>query len=82
MAKIVYLRTDKNGTKYYANYTCPRCGGAGGSDKWAFTGWTCYECGGTGESSTPVIEKNILQSIELSWMRELEREKRLRGLSR
>lgn len=24
MAKIVYLRTDKNGTKYYANYTCPR----------------------------------------------------------
>lgn len=27
MAKIVYLRTDKNGTKYYANYTCPRCGG-------------------------------------------------------
>ena len=32
MAKIVYLRTDKNGTKYYANYTCPRCGGAGGSD--------------------------------------------------
>lgn len=35
MAKIVYLRTDKNGTKYYANYTCPRCGGAGGSDKWA-----------------------------------------------
>lgn len=57
MAKIVYLRTDKNGTKYYANYTCPRCGGAGGSDKWSFTGWTCYECGGTGESSTPVIEK-------------------------
>lgn len=57
MAKIVYLRTDKNGTKYYANYTCPRCGGAGGSDKWAFTGWTCYECGGTGESPTPVIEK-------------------------
>lgn len=57
MAKIVYLRTDKNGTKYYANYTCSRCGGAGGSDKWAFTGWTCYKCGGTGESSTPVIEK-------------------------
>ena len=26
--------------------------------------------------------KNILQSIELSWMRELEREQRLRGLSR
>lgn len=55
--KIVYLRTDKNGTKYYANYTCPRCGGAGGGNQWIYTGWTCYECGGTGERSTPVIEK-------------------------
>lgn len=29
-----------------------------------------------------LLKKNILQSIELSWMRELEREQRLRGLSR
>lgn len=49
MSNRVYIRTDKNGTKIYHDYTCPRCGGAGGSDKWAFTGWTCYECGGTGE---------------------------------
>jgi hypothetical protein len=27
---------------------CPRCGGAGGSDKWKFTGWTCYRCNGSG----------------------------------
>lgn len=25
---------------------CSRCGGAGGADKWAFTGWTCFECRG------------------------------------
>ena len=29
-----------------------------------------------------LLKKNILQSIELSWMREPEREQRLRGLSR
>lgn len=27
---------------------CNRCGGAGGSDKWAHTGWTCFDCGGNG----------------------------------
>src|SRR5208282_2709867 len=33
---------------------CSRCGGAGGSDKWAHTGWTCYQCGGTGKGSLVV----------------------------
>ena len=28
---------------------CPRCGGAGGSDKWSFTGWTCNRCNGSGK---------------------------------
>ena len=27
---------------------CSRCGGAGGSAAWAFTGWTCYQCRGSG----------------------------------
>ena len=44
------LRVDKNGTKYWADDTCPRCGGQGGSDAWVYTGWTCYECGGTGKA--------------------------------
>jgi len=26
---------------------CGRCGGAGGSEKWKYTGWTCYQCGGS-----------------------------------
>ena len=44
------IRTDRNGTKYFEGMcTCDRCGGAGGADKWAYTGWTCYECGGTGK---------------------------------
>lgn len=28
---------------------CPRCGGAGGSDNWKFTGWTCNRCLGSGK---------------------------------
>jgi len=27
---------------------CNRCGGAGRSDRWAFTGYTCFDCGGEG----------------------------------
>lgn len=46
--KLHYVRTDKNGTKYYHDYTCKHCGGAGGSDAWVYTGYTCYECGGSG----------------------------------
>lgn len=43
-----YVRTDKNGTKIYYDWTCPRCGGQGESDKWIATGKFCFECGGSG----------------------------------
>lgn len=49
----VYVGTDKNGTKIYHDYTCSRCGGAGGASMWNYTGWTCYKCGGTGRQETP-----------------------------
>lgn len=51
------IKVDKNGTKYWGNMTCPRCGGAGGADQWAYTGWTCYECGGSGQRMTPYVWK-------------------------
>ena len=57
MSNMRYVRTDKNGTKIYHDYTCQRCGGVGGCDKWAYTGWTCYECGGTGEARKPEVIK-------------------------
>lgn len=53
----IYIRTDKNGTRIYHDYTCPRCGGAGQADKWRFTGCTCYECGGSGKRNRPKIIK-------------------------
>lgn len=55
--KRVYIRTDKNGTKYFADYTCKRCGGQGGLPQWTYTGYTCYECGGTGVAAKPDIYK-------------------------
>ena len=57
MSNKKYVRTDKNGTKIYHDYTCPRCGGRGGNDAWTFTGWTCYECGGTGTTIKPQVIK-------------------------
>jgi hypothetical protein len=36
---------------------CNRCGGAGRSDRWAFTGFTCFDCGGEGSRGT--IDVNL-----------------------
>lgn len=53
----IFIRTDKNGTKIYHDYTCPKCGGRGGSDSWAYTGWTCFKCGGRGKTEKPTVIK-------------------------
>ena len=42
-----YVRTDRNGTRYFFDYTCGRCGGRGGWEGWP--GFTCYDCGGSGK---------------------------------
>lgn len=57
MSKMIYIRTDKNGTEIYHDYTCSRCGGVGGSDEWIYTGYTCYECGGSGRRVKPKVYK-------------------------
>lgn len=57
----IYIRTDRNGTKIYHDYTCPRCGGAGESDKWLFTGKVCFECGGSGKRSHPLVVKEYTE---------------------
>ena len=55
--KPIYIKTDKNGTKYYHDYTCPRCAGAGQAEKWRYTGLVCFECGGTGKRAVPKLVK-------------------------
>lgn len=48
------IRIDKNGTKYWADDTCRRCGGAGQRSEWHYTGLTCWGCGGTGRAKCRV----------------------------
>lgn len=54
---LEYVRTDRNGTKIFHDWNCPRCGGAGESDKWIDTGKTCWGCNGTGARPKPSIVK-------------------------
>lgn len=35
---------------------CSRCGGEGGSQKWAHTGFTCFDCGGTGKGRIVTVK--------------------------
>lgn len=73
--KLIYVKTDKNGTKYYHDITCTRCGGLGGCDNWKFTGWTCYKCGGSGITPlTPQVVKVYTPEYEAKL--KAQREKR------
>ena len=43
------VRTDKNGTKYYEDYTCPKCGGSGYISCYGHVeGGRCFKCNGSG----------------------------------
>lgn len=64
MSKKVFIKTDKNGTKIYHDYTCKRCGGLGASEAWRFTGMTCYECGGSGIAPKPSIIREYTPEYE------------------
>lgn len=78
MARVL-IRIDRNGTKYWADDTCKRCGGAGQRSEWYYTGLTCYECGGTGHT-TPRIEKEYTQEYaDLLKERRLAREAKKLG---
>lgn len=73
--ELEYIKTDKNGTKIYHDWTCPRCGGAGESEAWAYTGRTCYECEGSGRRHKPAIVKYYTPEYEAQLF--AKREKRL-----
>lgn len=49
------FHTDAKGAFTLRTKKCSRCGGAGGADKWKFTGWTCFDCGGKGTAGTETI---------------------------
>lgn len=68
MMELQYVRTDRNGTKYFYDWNCPRCGGAGESDNWYRTGRTCFECGGSGRRNTPKTVKEYTPEYEAKLM--------------
>ena len=76
---IKYIRTDKNGTKIFHDYTCPRCGGEGYSSMWMYTGGYCYACGGSGMRSRPKVVKEYTDEYldKLEARRREREEKRL-----
>jgi hypothetical protein len=57
MERRKLIRTDRNGTKIFEDWTCPRCGGEGWAGQWKYTGVTCFRCGGSGLRNRPVIVK-------------------------
>ena len=72
----VLIRVDRNGTKYFeGNVPCSRCGGAGGADKWQFTGWKCYNCGGSGKQHGRWKEYTPEYEAKLAQRRQARREK-------
>ena len=49
-----YVRTDRNGTRYFEDPTCGRCGGRGVIDCYKYVeGGICFECGGSGIAHNP-----------------------------
>jgi hypothetical protein len=42
---------------------CNRCGGAGRSDRWAFTGFVCFDCGGAGGRNA---ERKVYSAAKLA----------------
>jgi len=42
------IKIDRNGTKHFRVWTCPKCGGKGKDSAWSKSGWYCFKCGGTG----------------------------------
>lgn len=57
--------------------TCGRCGGAGGSEAWKFTGWTCYDCGGKGSLGYESVKLYTgAELVKLNATREKKRAKK------
>ena len=53
-----YIRTDRNGTRYFSNCRCDKCGGRGYIDCYRFIdGGVCFDCGGSGRREKPQLIK-------------------------
>lgn len=70
---LKYVRTDKNGTKIYLNYNCPKCGGTGLLTEYThIERGVCFKCRGSG-----VLEKPMIVKVYTSEYEEKLRQRRL-----
>lgn len=77
--ELIYIRTDKNGTKYYADYNCPRCGGDGYIYYYGHVeGGVCFKCGGTGRREKAKIVKVYTEE----YAEKLEERRRARAIAK
>lgn len=78
--ELEYVRTDKNGTKIYHDWNCPRCGGHGYI--WYYThveAGVCFQCGGSGRRAKAKIVKEYTPEYraKLDARNEAKRQKKL-----
>ena len=80
------ISTWYQGDKLWGEFeeTCDRCGGAGASEQWRFTGMTCYKCGGRGKVNNQrrILSDKEIASRERARVRKAEREKEKRDAER
>lgn len=78
------IKVDKNGTKIYHDYTCPKCGGSGHIYYYSYVqGGVCFKCNGSGRKEKPTIIKEHtpeyakkLEDRRIEKARKAEEEKR------
>ena len=50
------VKTDKNGSKYYVDHKCPKCGGTGNLPYYGYVlNGVCFKCGGTGKFDSMMV---------------------------
>ena len=76
------IKTDKNGTKYYSDCTCQRCGGKGRISYYSFIeGGICFECGGSGVSKeriTKVYTPEYAEKLEAKRQEKRQKEQEVK----
>ena len=74
-----YDRTDRNGTRYFWDNTCPRCNGKGHLYGYEYIqGGVCFKCGGSGtvDHATTYKVYTVAHKAKLDAQREVRAEKK------
>lgn len=60
------IRVDRNGSHYYVDHKCPKCGGTGYLNYYSHVeGGVCFLCGGSGQHETSIIVRREEYAHEL-----------------